>query len=377
MRLVACAEVVLAEKIQIPDLWLKMEMAFALAPPGTPTDQVQNSVLVRCVRGDSGSASTFNKWLAGDDAISMSGDGYYMSALLECLICTGGTRSWNHATIKEYAERNSGLALAHSLAGTVADFGTALLSALATRADFRERGGHAHFERVLSGIISNALLQRLVGCTEPAGKILVLNGPSRDWIQRQRGNERLAKKGKPREVLRGDFIQYIVPPYSTDQLVFGYEVQTELNPLHEKWGDIVGWFSPQIQRAGQALLLLDEPVHDDEAYKAEGTGECQLMIVGVDLNQLSTTSKSIEEDVTRPHDFYRLMKKRPPEWPEGYAEVMAMITYVQRLAGKRTRAINANMLEATRAYRRSDAAAPELQAVPPTVRLYQGSYCVV
>lgn len=361
-----------------------MSMALALAPPGTPSAQLQNSVIARCVRGDRGSASTLNKWMVGEDALSTADDAHYLAATLEYLICNGKVewledrkaRSWNQTTIREFIQTKKERLLQDALVGTVSDFGSALLALIARRADCHKRGGIAHFQNVLAGIVRNELLQTLASYTEPAGKVTVLSGATRDWVLGYHGNERLGKKPGPREVERGDFIQYVVPPSPANQLVFGYEVQTELNPLRTQWSDLVSWFPPQIQLAGQALTLLDEALHDEDAYIADGSGECRLQIIGVDLEQLPTTGKPAPTGAKSPHDLYRLTN-RIPNWPDGYAEVMSMMTYVRRFAGKRTRAINANMLETKRAGRAPDAAAPELEAVPPLARLYQGSYSVV
>lgn len=356
--------------VQLPDLWVKMDMALALAilPLGTSAAILQTSNFVRCIRGDTGSSSTFNKWLVGDAGLRLADDVPLLAAMLERMIGKGLNRSVDHAMIKKDAQR-SHVGLKEPLSGTVCDFAAALIKMVADRKDAKQA------TQTLDCIMRKALFQNLTDHSDPSGKITILHGATREWWRAGSDSERVARKANSQEIPKGDFIQYVVPPSPVDQLVFGFEMLTEPSLVGASWSDIGGWFPPQVQRAGKALLLLDEPLNDDDAYRAEGQGESAIQVVGVDLDRLSTTGKPAPTKARPPHDLYRLIGNRP-QWPEGYAETMAMLTYVKRVAMLRTKTMNRNDLDATRS-RKSCASPPQPISVPPLARLYQGRYRVV
>jgi len=351
------------KSVQLPDLWVKMDMALALAtvPQKASAALLQNSNFIRYVRGDTGSTSTFNKWLVGDAALRLADDVPLLAAMLERMVGEGLDQSVDHAKIKKHARRSQ-LALKEPLLGTMSDFAAALMKMVAGRK------GAEHAEQTLDGIMRKALFQDLADHGDPCGKITILHGATRDWARPGSGSERIARKAKSQEIPKGDFIQYVVPPGPVDQLVFGFEMLTGPSLVGARWSNIGGWFSPRARRAGKALMLLDEPLNDDDAYRAEGHGESVIQIVGVDLDHLSTTGKPEPTRASPPHDLHRLIGNRPP-WPEGYAETMAMLTYVNRLALLRTKAMNRNDLNAERSQ--------DTISVPPLACLYQGRYRVV
>lgn len=365
--MIPAARGVKVKTVQLPDLWVKLDMALALAivPPDASAAILQNSSFIRHVRGDMGSTSTFNKWLVGDAALRLADDVPLLAAMLERMIGKGLDQSVDHASIKEEGRR-SDLALKEPLTGTICDFAAALMKVTADR----KRTEHAR--QTLDGIMRKALFQDLADHSDPGGKITILHGATREWARSGSVSERLARKGDSQEIPKGDFIQYVVPPGPVDQLVFGFEMLIVPSLVGASWPDISGWFPPRVRSAGKALLLLDEPLNDDDAYRAEGHGESVIQIVGVDLDHLSTTGKPAPTRASPPHDLYRLIGNRP-QWPEGYAETMAMLTYVKRLALLRTKAMNRNDLNAAR----GESPLQEAICLPPLAGLYQGRYRVV
>lgn len=316
-------------------------------------DYVQNGAFARCVRGDTGRAATFNQWMAGDNALRIADDVHYLAATLECLVTQGikhkpdrKTYDWDHGTIKNYvAICLGGIRLERSLLGTFGEFGASLLDIVSKRADYESLGGRKYFRETLDAVVRKALVETLPACADQLGEVEVLHGKARHWL------ERLARH-PPREksaVPEGHFIQFVVPRYFSDQLILGFELLTDVDLASAAWKDTAGWFSPRVQHAGKSAFVLDEPLDDAEAYRAEVPGDCLVQVVGIDA----------PGDAALPHDLSRLTINRPADWPKGYAETMALITYAKRRALNVVKAENKN------------------EPVSARLRLYRNSYKVV
>ncbi|MDO9223604.1 MAG: hypothetical protein Q7U20_07820 [Caulobacter sp.] len=350
----------IAEQMRVPDLWLKRELALALVPPGKSVVRITNEILAQCVRGPNTGGYTLNKIITGDEAVRRADDLYRLAATLEFLVTNGAPEGFCHTHIDAFTGRDGEKELAlwpNAILGTFGDFARALLQLVNDRPDFHALGGEAHFIGVLSQAVRQNLYERLSKAAELAGSIAVLSGR----------NERLIRQPSSEDpkVKVGDNIQLIIPSSPSPQVVFGFELRADDRMVLDPWKMVGSWFAPRFQAAGEALALLPVPDQRKHPY-ADGLGPYWIQVVGVEV---AASRANAEPEL--PSSMSKLTKDRPTDWPNGYAEAMALVTFVDRESRKRRNATSTR-LRLERNYHAE--AAAEMSPIPPGIRLYRARY---
>lgn len=364
-----------APSVRLPDLWLKLAMGMELLPGGKATARLQNGWFVECIRGESGRAPLFNQWLAGDLPIRVADDLHMLAGVLECLILGYKPEDISHVTAKTYLAKTGARMLMQGMLGTFAEFASCLDRLMQTRADYADLGGSGHVRRILGALVRSELVSSLDAHGDIGGTVHVLHGKARSWVGSINAGEKIVRQPSRRPVIpKGDFVQFVLPPAERHQCVFGFELRLDDDLALTPWGDAGAWLAPRLQEAGKAALLFDEPVNDADAAFVDGDGDYGIRIVAVETDG-NGVSPDTGADHLLPVDLTKLILDTPEAWPTGYAEAMALATFVKRRARRAKSAQASNTREAERADN-FDGHIANLKAAPSRLRLYRGEYSV-
>lgn len=350
-------------------------MTKALLASGSKASFFSNIILGQCIR-PTGHATMFNHMIAGDTALGVVDDVYHVAALLERMVRSGDATVWSHAEIEVYAKRKDVLALERSVLGTFADFSQTLATLVGERTDAKTADERRPIEGLLTDVICRSLIDDLSAVTDVGANIRVLHGGTRDWFATGAASERLAKRQVPvrksLDVREGDFIQFVVPPGDRDQVVFGSEIRTDIGVVRDPWDQVGGWLAPRVQKAGRALAILDEPANDGDAFRAEIPGEFAVQVICIPI----AGEHEHGDPAALPPEMTKLINP-VPDWPEGYAESVALVTYARRLAKQHKESIARHARELARATAIELTAVSDAPVFPARARLHTTRYNVV
>lgn len=365
-----------APSVRLPDLWLKLAMAMELLPGGKATARLQNGWFIECIRDESDRAPLFNQWLAGDLPIRVADDLHMLAGVLECLILGHRADDMNHKTVKAYVAETGAKTLVPGLLGTFAHFASCLDRLMQTRSDYPALGGAEHVRQVLGALVRSELVSGLDEHGEVSGTVHVLHGKERSWVGSINAGEKIVRQPSGHPIIpKGDFVQFVLPPAERGQCVFGVELRLDDELVTAPWGDAAAWLAPRLHEQGKAALLFDDPVNDADAAYVDGDGDYGIRIVAVDTGE-QDISVNASTKALLPTELTKLTLDAPEAWPTGYAEAMALVTYVERRARRAKSAQAGNARETARAAKFGGHVA-DLKPEPTRARLYRGQYRVV
>lgn len=356
--------------VHMPDLWLKRALAFSLLDEGETTFRLSGKTLIECVRAGRGTVFDLNHMIAGDAPVGVKTDLYFLAATFEYLLLHGPEGPLNHKTVAAFvADRPEGLGLwPGPILGTYSQFAVALLALMKGRSDWSPEREN-HYRASMGRVLRQKLRDDMEKKTDPATRLHVLWGASRNWALSPSGLERIIRQPEHETpvISVGDFMQIVVPTAPSHQWVFGFEIRTDDLSVTEPWERTGGWFAPRVQRMGDTTALLPEFEDDERNCTAEEPGTFWIQLAGVDV------PPGINEPPSLPPELAKLVSNAPADWPFGYAEAMATVTYVARLHDRRKKASNRKAREEVWL----EPKAGHEVTVPSRARLYRQEYRVV
>lgn len=357
-----------ANSIRLPDLWLKRDLLFALLPEGKSTERAGGKVLAHCMRGDSGTTFALSRMMRGA-SLEVATDLHYLAATFEYLLAYGAEELTGRSTIDAFLAKQGGERpyLLDALMGTFSDFASAALAYRRQSAGWsRDRDSAAIAALGLK--LRQSLRQEMQGATDPAGHLRMLWGSQRNWALSPNSLERLIRQPEQEmpTIAAGNFVQIVAPAAAADQWLFGFELRADDDAVLRPWSEVGGWFAPRFQRAGEPVALLNEYVRDEDNPTVSEPGSYWLHVIGLPAPTGANAMPALPSKLTQ-------LLSGVPEWPVGYAEMMATVIHVGQM----------NDLHVERLGQRSrDEAFLEPLAgheieVPERARLYQAEYRVV
>ncbi|WP_287103851.1 hypothetical protein [Brevundimonas sp.] len=356
------------DTVRLPDLWLKRDLLYALLPEGQASLRVSGKVLIDVMRGSRGGLPELSRLMYGDTPASMKTDLYYLAAAFEHFIVKGPEAQIDRAKIDAFiAERGGVLALWPApILGTFSDFALAALALMRTKPGWTAAREQEAVE-ALGRTLRAALKDQVEEATDAAGKLRMLWGKQRNWALASSALDRIIRQPDTEtlEIPEGDFVQVVAPPAETDQWVFGFELWADDAAITAPWPKAGSWFGPCLQRAGEALALLREYAEDDRNPTVVEPGRFSIRLIGVGV------PSGVNAPPRLPAALIQLTPDTPPDWPYGYAEAMASVTYAGRLNEARKKAIGKEARN-----RASPFGTKEAIEIPLRARLYHADYRV-
>lgn len=356
------------DQVRMPDLWLKRALAFALLDEGQQTFRLKGEVLAECVRGPTGTVFSLNKMIAGDTMVGVATDLYYLAATFEYLLVKGPEAKFDHASIAAFAAERTLTLHPNPILGTFSDFANGLLALMRKQSGWssdKEERARSSLTRVLRQALKDALDDQ----THPGEALHILWGKQRNWALSPDGLERIVRQpaNEIPEIPANDFIQIVAPSAPSAQWLFGFELRADDGAVTDPWETVGSWFAPRNQPADTAIALLPEFEQEDRNATAVGLGRFWIQLIGVEARAGVNTPPGL------PPELAKLTAKRPVDWPTGYAEAIASVTYVSRLHDARRTAEGRQ--ERQRLY--LEPMAGDEAPLPTTARLYRAEYLVL
>lgn len=357
------------DQVRMPDLWLKRALAFALLDEGEKTFWLVGDTLIKAVRGSTGTVFSLNKMIAGDTKVGVGTDLYYFAALFEYLLVEGPEAKFDHATIAAFAAARPTLALyPKPILGTFSDFAGGLLVLMSKQPGWSpEKDDRAR--KALARVLRQALKDALDDASHPAEKLHILWGKQRNWALSADGLERIIHQpvNEIPPIPEGDFVQIVAPGAPSAQWLFGFELRADDGAVTDPWGAVGSWFALRNQPAETAIALLPEFAEEERNATVAGPGNFWIQVIGVEA------PVGINIPPALPPELAKLIAHSPVDWPAGYAEAIASVTYVSRQHDWRRK--EEGRQERRRAY--LEPMAGDDGPLPAKARLYRGEYRVV
>lgn len=358
------------DAVRLPDLWLKRDLLYALLPEGQAALRVSGKVLIDVMRGSRGGPPELSRLLHGDSPARIKTDLYYLAAAFEHFIVKGPEARIGRAELDAFIDERGG-ALAFwpaPILGTFSAFACAALALMGTRPGWTAAREQEAIE-ALGRTLRAALKDKVEDTTDAAGKLRMLWGKQRNWALASSALDRIIRQPETEtpEIPEGDFVQIVVPAAEADQWVFGFELRADDTAVTAPWEKTGSWFAPCFQRAGEAMALLPEYEEAARNPTVVEPGRFSIRLIGVEV------PPGVNAPPRLPNALTKLTKDTPPDWPYGYAEAMASVTYAGRLHEARKEAQG----KRAREERDLEPMPGQEVEVPERAKLYYADYGVI